>query len=177
MSENLNVEKHTIVPLHDFGTALSGDLDLGGSCFISELPESIFDNFLHYGRLWDQSEKTKVINFFEKDRFITTHCLDHRYDGPESPHLSEPEIESKKKVRRTILAIQLLKPVMTSPEFIIHTQGGNYRVVDALKTNERAFLATEKNISAELFSNDDIEKIKILWPRIYDIYDRDGGQI
>lgn len=174
--DNLDIEKHTIVPLYDFGTSLSGDLDLGGSCFISELPENIFDNFLHYGRLWDKSGETKVVDSLERDRFTTTYCLDHRYSGPKSPHLSESEAESKTKVRRIILGLQLLKPTMTSPEFIIHTQGDDYRVVDALKTNERAFLATDGNISPELFSINDIEKIKILWPRIYTIYNKDEGR-
>lgn len=176
MKESLLLEKHTIVPLYDFGSTLSGDLDLGDSFFITELPDNIFDNFLHYGRLWDESGKTKVIDSLERDKFTTTYCLDHRYSGPESPHLSEPEVESKKKVRRIILGIQLLKPIMTSPEFIIHTQGDDYRVVDALKTNEHVFLANAENISPELFSADDIEKLKVLWPRICDIYDRDGGK-
>jgi len=176
MRESLIVNKHTIVPLYDFGSALSGDLDLGDSCFITELPENIFDNFLHYGRLWDKSGKTKVIDSFERDRFTTTYCLDHRYNGPESPHLSEPEAESKKKVRRIILGIQLLKVTMTSPEFIIHTQGEDYKAVDGLKTNERVFLVEAENISPELFSEEDTAKLKVLWPRIYNIYDREGGK-
>ena len=176
MKENLVVEKHTIVPLHDFGCALSGDLDLGGGYFIAELPENIFDNVLHYGRLWDVSGKTKVINFLEKGRFTTTFCLDHRYSGPESPHLSESEFESKKNVRKIVMGIQLLKVTETAPEFIIHTQGEDYRVVDVLKTNESAFISKAENITPQLFSADDIEKLKILWPRIFNIYDRNEGK-
>lgn len=176
MKEDPVVNKHTIVPLYDFGSTLSGDLDLGEGCFITKLPKNIFDNFLHYGRLWDGSGKTKVIDSLEKGRFTTTFCVDHRYRGPESPHLSEPEAESKKKVRKIVLGIQLLKVVMTAPEFIIHTQGEDYRVVDALKTNERAFLTETESVSPELFSTDDIEKLKVLWLRICNIYDRDGGK-
>ena len=176
MKESPIVNKHTIVPLYDFGSTVSGDLNLGDGCFITESPENIFDKFLHYGQQWDKSGKTKVIDSLERDRFTTTYCLDHRYNGPESPHLSEPEVESKKKVRRIILGIQLLKPIMTSPEFIIHTQGDDYRVVDALKTNEQAFPANPENIAPELFSAEDVETIKVLWPRICGIYDRDGGK-
>jgi len=172
-----NVVKHTIVPLYDFGFHdFLGDLCLGGDCFIARLPGNIFDNFLNYGRLWDESGNTTVVDSLERDRFTTAYCLDHRYDGPSSSHSSTPEAESQKKVRRIILGIQLLKPTMTTPEFIIQTQGDDYRVVNALKTNERAFLATEENVSPESFSNDDIENIKILWPKIYETYDKNGGK-
>ena len=172
MKNDHAVEKHTIVPLYDFGCALSGDLDLGGGYYISKLPENIFDNFLQYGSLWDKSGKTKVINFFERDRFLTTLCIDHRYKGPESPHLSEPEAESENKVEKIVKGIQLLKITMASPEFIIQTQGEDYRVVNASKANECVFLAKTEDISPELFSADDIEKLKILWPRIYNLYSK-----
>lgn len=164
------IKKHTIVPLYGFETALSSDKDIGYGYFIAKLPDKILDNFLEFGRLWDNAGITSVVDSFEKNRFLTTFCIDHRYDGLESPLLSHPESESDKTVRRIAQAIQLIKPVMTSPEFIIQTQGDNYKVVNAIKTNERSFVPESNELVLQPFNEEDICKVTILWPRVKDIY-------
>lgn len=168
--KNNIVKKHTILPLYGFESSFSSDIDLGQGYFIAKLPETILGNFLEYGKLWDKTGETKALDFFERDRFLTTFCINHRYEGPESPHLSAPEAESGETVRRITQACQLVKFTMSSPEFIIQTQGDNYKVINAIKTHERNFIPDTKELILQPFRDEDIKSIIALWPRIKDLY-------
>jgi len=169
------IKKHTIVPLNEFQIASTQDVDLGGGYFISRMPEGLLDNLLKYAQTFDPSRQTKAIHIFEKERFLTEFCIDHRYEGPEAPHQSSPEEESKGTVRRIAQTMQLIKTTALSPEFIIQTQGDEYKVIDALRTNERNFLL-RVNFDLEPFTIEDIEKVKILWPKIKDCYIKHGEE-
>ena len=165
------VKKNTIVPLYGFEGPFLQDVDLGDNCFISTMPEGLFKNFLKYGEFFDQTGDTKSLDLHERQRFTTTYCVKHIYEGPKSPHVGDQEGESEDVVRKVVLAIQLLKFTMTAPEFILRTRGNDCEVVDAVKTHERSYIPKGVPLNFSLsFTTHDLEKVKILWPHIKRIY-------